>query len=97
MRYRRSQEVLDEVRNITVSQSCGRWYASIQTQRAFEHLVHPSASAVGVARFATLSDDSCFAPLNSVKRLQAVLRKARHALSRKTKFSSNWKKAKARI
>ena len=37
------------------------------------------------------------APLNSVKRHETALRKAQQALSRKTKFSNNWKKAKARV
>jgi len=52
---------------------------------------------LGIARFATLSDGSFIAPANSFKRHQACLRKAQQALSRKTKFSNNWKKAKARV
>ncbi|WP_438513935.1 RNA-guided endonuclease InsQ/TnpB family protein [Craterilacuibacter sp.] len=52
---------------------------------------------LGIARFATLSDGSFIAPANSFKRHQARLRKAQQALSRKTKFSNNWKKAKARV
>ena len=52
---------------------------------------------MGIARFATFSDGSYLAPLNSFKRHEATLRKAQRAMSRKTKFSNNWKKAKARI
>jgi putative transposase len=52
---------------------------------------------MGVARFATLSDGTFYAPLNSFKRHATALRKAQQAMSRKTKFSSNWKKAKARV
>jgi putative transposase len=33
VRYRNSRDVLGEVRNATVSQSCGKWYVSIQTAR----------------------------------------------------------------
>ncbi|MGM0915903.1 MAG: RNA-guided endonuclease InsQ/TnpB family protein, partial [Pseudomonadota bacterium] len=47
--------------------------------------------------FATLSDGSFLAPLNSFRKHQAALRKAQQAMSRKVKFSHNWKKAKARI
>jgi putative transposase len=36
-------------------------------------------------------------PLNIVKRFAADLSKAQQAMSRKKKFSKNWKKAKARI
>jgi transposase, IS605 OrfB family, central region len=52
---------------------------------------------MGVARFATLSDGTFFAPLNSFKRHETALRKAQQAMSRKCKFSSNWRKAKARV
>jgi putative transposase len=100
MRYHQSRKVLGEVRNITVSQSCGKWFASIQTQREVEAPL-PSGGAIGVdmgiARFATLSNGQFFDPLNSFKRHANTLRKAQQALSRKVKFSSNWKKAKARI
>src|SRR5690606_40708840 len=47
--------------------------------------------------FATLSDGTFYAPLNSFKRHEDRLRKAQQAMSRKTKLSNNWKKAKARV
>jgi putative transposase len=52
-----------------------------------------------VARSAStwLSDGSFYAPLNSFKRHEVALRKAQQAMSRKVKFSNNWKKAKARV
>ena len=52
---------------------------------------------MGVARFATLSDGTFYAPLNSFKRHEVALRKAQRALSRKAKYGSNWRKAKARV
>ncbi|OBV40403.1 putative transposase [Janthinobacterium psychrotolerans] len=33
LRYRNSRDILGELRNVTVSQSGGEWFASIQTQR----------------------------------------------------------------
>ncbi|PPC74219.1 cytosine methyltransferase, partial [Pokkaliibacter plantistimulans] len=33
VRYRNSRDVLGSVKNITVSQSNGKWFASIQTER----------------------------------------------------------------
>lgn len=73
----------------------------IQTEREVPQPVPPSISAigidVGIARFATFSDGSFLAPLNSFKRHEARLRRAQRAMSRKTKFSHNWNKAKARI
>ncbi|WP_242529258.1 transposase [Methylacidimicrobium sp. B4] len=100
LRYRLSRDVLGEVRSVTVSQSCGKWYVSIQTEREVGQPI-PKGGAVGidmgVARFATLSDGTFYAPLNSFKRHETALCKAQQAMSRKVKFSNNWKKAKARI
>ncbi|MCK6435586.1 RNA-guided endonuclease InsQ/TnpB family protein [Rivihabitans pingtungensis] len=100
LRYRNSREVLGAVKNITVSQSCGKWFVSIQTEREVEQPL-PQGGAIGidmgVARFATLSDGSFYAPLNSFKRHETALRKAQQTMSRKVKFSSNWKKAKSRV
>ena len=100
LRYRNSREALGTVKNVTVSQSCGKWFVSIQTEREVEQPI-PHGGAVGIdmgiARFATLSDGRYLEPLNSFKRLESKLRKAQRAMSRKTKFSHNWKKAKARI
>ena len=101
VRYRNSREVLGTVKNVTVSQSCGKWFVSIQTEREIQAPVPKATSAVGidmgVTRFATLSDGTFYAPLNSFKRHEDCLRRAQQAMSRKTKFSNNWKKAKARV
>ena len=101
LRYRNSREVLGTVRNVTVSQSSGKWYFSIQTEREVEQPVHPSGSMVGVdmgiVRFATLSDGTVFEPLNSFRKHQQRLARYQRAMSRKQKFSNNWKKAKAKV
>lgn len=100
LRYRNSRKVLGEVKNVTVSASGGKWFVSIQTEREVEQPI-PNGGAVGIdmgiARFATLSDGTFYAPLNSFKRHEDRLRKAQQAMSRKTKLSNNWKKAKARV
>jgi putative transposase len=101
LRYRNSREALGELRNVTVSLSGGRWFVAIQTRREVEQPLPQSTTAVGIdmgiARFATLSDGSHLEPLNSFKRHEKRLRRAQQAMSRKTKFSNNWKKAKARV
>ncbi|MDO8827987.1 MULTISPECIES: transposase [Gammaproteobacteria] len=101
VRYRNSREVLGIVKNVTVSGKQGKWYVSIQTEREVEAPIHPSTAIVGIdmgiARFATLSDGSYFAPLNSFKRQEKALVNAQRAMSRKKKFSNNWKKAKAKV
>jgi len=101
VRYRNSRPVLGELRNVTVSQSGGKWFASIQTQREVEVPLPAATSAIGVdvgiARFATLSDGSHIAALNSFKKHEKRLARYQRRMARKKKFSRNWKKAKARV
>jgi len=99
--YRNSREVLGEVKNVTVSHSCGHWYISVQTEREVSDAKHPSTSAIGVdmgiAQFATLSNGHVFAAVNSFKQKQKQLARYQRAFSRKVKFSQNWKKQKSKI
>ena len=100
IRYRNSREVLGAVKNVTVSNRNGIWFVSIQTEREVEHPVAQGDAVgidMGVVRFATLSDGTVVPPLNIYKRYAADLRKAQQAMSRKKKFSNNWKKAKAKV
>lgn len=101
IRYRNSREVLGTVSNITVSANNGKWFVSIQTEREIEQPAHPAASIVGIdmgiTRFATLSDGHYIEPLNTFRKHQQRLARYQRAMSRKAKFSSNWKKAKARV
>ncbi len=101
IRYRNSRDVLGDLRNASICLSAGKWFVSIQTEREVEQPVPQAGGALGIdmgiVRFATMSDGSYLAPLNSYKQHEARLRRAQRSLSRKTKFSSNWKKAKAHI
>ena len=101
LRYRNSRAMLGVAKNITLSESCGRWYASIQTERAVETPVPSSTRDVGIdlgiARLATLSDGSHVAPLDSFRKHETRLRRYQRAMSRKVKFSHNWHKAKRRV
>lgn len=101
MRYRNSRQVTGVVKNVTVSQSCGKWYISIQTESEVSTPAHPSASMVGldagVAKLATLSDGTVFGPVNSFQKNQKTLARLQRQLSRKVKFSNNWQKQKRKI
>ena len=55
---------------------------------------------VGITRFATMSDASFIASLNSFKKHQKHqkrLARYQRRISRKVKFSNNWKKEKAKV
>ncbi|MDM3236342.1 transposase [Citrobacter sp. Cf079] len=101
MRYRNSRQVTGIVKNVTVSQSCGKWYISIQTEYEVSEPVHSSTSMVGldagVAKLATLSDGTVFEPVNSFQKNQKKLARLQRQLSRKVKFSNNWQKQKRKI
>ena len=101
IRYRNSRDILGQAKNITVSANGRKWFVSIQTEREVEQPVHPATSIVGIdvgiTRFATLSDGSYIEPLNTFRKHQQRLARYQRAMTRKTKISSNWKKAKARV
>ena len=101
LRYRNSRDVLGELRNVTVSQSGGKWFVSIQTQREVEQPLPTASTAigidVGIARFATMSDEGFIEPLNSFKKHRQRLARYQRRMCRKVKFSQNWKKEKARV
>jgi putative transposase len=101
MRYRKSQDMLGEVKNITVSESRGKWLVSIQTEREVQTPQHPSTSVVGmdwgVTNLATLSDGEIVDQCQPLKQFLPKLKKLQRGLARKKKFSNNGKKAKAKI
>jgi putative transposase len=101
LRYRNSREVLGEVRNATLSSSCGKWYVSIQTAREVAEPVPQASGSIGIdmgiARFVTFRDGSHLPALNSFRKHEARLRRYQRSMSRKVKFSNNWRKAKAKV
>ena len=101
MRLRLSRPVLGELRNVTVSESCGKWFVSIQTQREVADPIPTGTCAVGVdmgvARFATLSDGTFLAPLASFKRHEQRLGRYQRRMARKVRGSCNWRKARTRV
>ncbi len=101
MRLRLSRPVLGTVKNVTVRLRAGKWFVSIQTEREVEQPIPQATSAIGIdmgiARFATFSDGDFLEPLNSFKRHQVRLARYQRRMSRKVKFSNNWKKEKAKV
>jgi putative transposase len=101
LRYYNSREVLGDICNVTVSRTVDKWYVSIQTEREVAATHHPASTSVGidlgVARFATLSDGAVFPAVNSLKENSKRLRIYQRMMSRKIKFSKNWKKAQKKV
>ena len=100
VRYHKSRDVIGEIKNVTVSQKCGRFFVSIQTEFEHEIPTHQGSEIgvdMGVARFATLSNGEYFEPLNAFKTHKGKLTKLQRQLKNKVKFSRNWQKLKAKI
>ena len=101
LRYRRSRAVSGTPKQLTLSREGGHWFVAIQTECELSAPVHPASSAVGVdlgvAKFAALSTGETFAPVSSLRKHAKKLAGAQRALSRKVKYSRNWRKQKARI
>jgi putative transposase len=99
--YRYSRPIVGEIKNCTISRRGEHWYVSIQTEYEVEEPIHTSSSIVGldlgVARFATLSTGEYIEPINAFKQLERKLARLQKSLSRKVKFSSNWRKVKTKL
>ncbi|MCP2041175.1 putative transposase [Neisseria sp. HSC-16F19] len=100
VRYRNSRHVSGCLKNVTVSQKCGKWFVSIQTEFEAE-IPTPKGGEIGmdmgIAKFATLSDGQFFEPINAFKTLKGKLAKLQKQFKHKTRFSKNWQKLKAKI
>lgn len=100
VRYRNSRAVSGSLKNVTISQKCGKWYVFIQTETEQTPPTLKGGEVgidMGVVRFATLSDGQFFEPMNAFKTLKGKLAKLQKKLKNKTKFSKNWQKLKAEM
>ena len=101
VKFRKSQDIIGIIKNITISKKSGHWYVSFGTEREVENPIHPSTSAIGidlgVIKFITTSNGAIIQPKNSFKTNQIKLAKLQRQLSRKVLFSQNWKKHNRKI
>jgi len=100
--FRKSQEIIGTIKNVTISKKSGHWYVSFGTERELlEKPIHPSTSALGldlgITKLITTSDNQYIKPKNSFKTNQGKLAKLQRQLSKKVLFSENWKKQNSKI
>ena len=98
--YRKSQDIIGVIKNVTVIRRGDKWDVSIQTEYD-RNPPAPTPSEVGidmgVKRFATLSDGDFFEPLNAFKREREKLAKLQKKLAGQKKGSRNSRKTKRKI
>ena len=95
VKMRKSREIEGVIKNIAVTKEGKHWYVSVQTEKKVEAPVCKTKKAVGidlgVVRFATLSSEEIIGPLD-MRELESKISWQQNKLSRKQKFSENWKK-----
>ena len=100
--FRKSQDIIGTIKNVTISKKLGHWYVSFGTERELdENPRHPATSAIGldmgISKLLTTSNGQYIKPKNSFKANQIKLAKLQRQLSRKVLFSQNWKKQNRKI
>ena len=102
VKFRKSQDIIGTIKNVTISKKSGHWYVSFGTERELdENPRHPATSAIGldmgISKLLTTSNGQYIKPKNSFKTNQLKLAKLQRQLSRKVLFSQNWKKQNRKI
>jgi len=102
--FHKSQKIVGEPKNITISHKSGHWYMSIQVEVEISQRAAANDTAVGIdvgiARFATcatVNNDCIYEPKNSFRNIESKLGKEQRKLKHKKKFSKNWIKQTKKI
>ncbi|MCD1278604.1 transposase [Psychrobacter sp. CCUG 69069] len=102
VKFRKSQDIIGVIKNVTISKKSGHWYVSFGTERELaEKPAHPSKTAIGldmgITKLLTTSNGTYIKPKNSFKANQVKLAKLQRGLAKKVTFSENWKKHNRKI
>jgi len=102
VKFRKSQDIIGTIKNVTIGKKSGHWYVSFGTERELaENPRHPSKSAIGldmgISKLLTTSNGEYIKPKNSFKTNQIKLAKLQRGLAKKVTFSENWKKQNCKI
>ncbi|MEN8227586.1 MAG: transposase [Bacteroidota bacterium] len=99
--FHKSCEIIGKIKNVTITNRGGHWYASIQVEQELEINKHPSDSElgidVGVKCFAAFSDGTKVEGVHSFRKHEERLAREQRKLSRMKRGSENWKKQKRKI
>ena len=94
----KSCEITGKIKNITITNLGGHWFASIQVEQMLEIGHHPSDSEIGIDAgikcFAAFSDGTKVEGVHSFRKHEDDLAREQRKLSRKKRGSENWKKQK---
>ena len=99
--FYKSQEIEGAIKNITLTNRAGKWYASVQVEQVLETVKHSADSEIGIDAgvkcFAAFSDGRLIEGVHSFRKHEDRLGREQRKLSGKKKGSNNWKKQKRKI
>jgi len=99
--FHKSCEITGTIKNVTITNQGGKWYASIQVEQMVEIGNHTSDSEIGIDAgvkcFAAFSDGTLVEGVNSFRKHEGRLAMEQRKLSGMKKGSNNWKKQKRKI
>jgi putative transposase len=99
--FHKSCEITGTIKNITITNRGGQWFASIQVEQMIEIGRHASDSEIGIDAgikcFAAFSDGNKIEGVHSFRKHEERLAREQRKLSRKKRGSENWKKQKREI
>ncbi|MDF1683042.1 MAG: transposase [Legionellaceae bacterium] len=101
LNYFNSRVIEGTPKQVTVTESSGHWYVSVQTEIDIDKPLHSSSRDIGidmgVSKLFAYSNGEHQEPVNSFKTHQKRLASLQRRLSKKKKFSEGWKKQKRKI
>ena len=99
--FHKSRDIPGAIKQAAVVREADGWYVAFQVEFEIPDPVPWTAPVIGVDRgvnvFAATSEGELVEPLNALKQKLSRLAQLQRQLSRKKKFSKNWRKAKGRI
>lgn len=102
MRFYRSRDIAGNIKNYTVSRRGQHWFVSIQVEVLLKSTntiqsIKAIGLDMGIKHFVTTSEGEHIAPINSFRGLSHQLAIKQRRLSKKQRFSENWKKARNQV
>ncbi|MDQ7005065.1 MAG: transposase [Ghiorsea sp.] len=101
IKFRKSRDIEGKIKSATVSRNGKHWYVSILCELEVAEPIHPSSSAVGIDRGASImaacSDGKTYIGAKAYRKHEKRLAKAQRILARRVKFSNNWHKQKEKV
>ncbi|MFH1338477.1 MAG: transposase [Candidatus Omnitrophota bacterium] len=101
VRFTKTREPEGTIKHVTISKTCGKWYIAFNCKLDIPQPDQISQSTIGIDRgvkiFAQCSDRRIIPSISPLKKNLKRLARLQKKLSKKKKFSSNWKKTKEKI